>query len=101
LLLVEGKLWFWVLGLGLGVFLGPAQAAGRSFMARLAPPEERAEMFGLFALSGKVTAFLGPAALAWATASTGSQRAGMATIVLFMALGLAGIWSLREEKTTA
>ena len=67
--------------------MGPAQAASRSFMARLAPPHMRAEMFGLFAFSGKATAFLGPLFLAWATLAFDSQRAGMATIIAFLVLG--------------
>ena len=67
LLLVDSKAWFWGLGLLLGAFFGPVQAASRSLAARMAPPEHRAQMFGLFALSGRVTAFLGPAVLAWAT----------------------------------
>jgi UMF1 family MFS transporter len=46
-------------------------------------------MFGLFALSGRITAFAGPAVLAWATAASGSQRAGMATILVFLVAGLA------------
>jgi UMF1 family MFS transporter len=45
-------------------------------------------MFGLYALSGKVTAFLGPAVLAWATATSGNQRVGMATILGFFVVGL-------------
>ncbi|MEQ9126450.1 MAG: MFS transporter, partial [Alphaproteobacteria bacterium] len=61
LLVVEGKLWFWVFALPLGLFFGPAQTASRSLMARMAPPGMATEMFGLFALSGKATAFLGPA----------------------------------------
>ena len=45
---METKLWFWVFGLLLGLFMGPAQAASRSMM-RIAPAEYRTEMFGLFA----------------------------------------------------
>ncbi|MDB5373503.1 MAG: transporter [Belnapia sp.] len=87
LLVAEGKLAFWALALGLGIFIGPAQAASRTLMARLAPPAEVAAHFGLFALSGRVTGFLGPAVLALVTELTGSQRAGMATVVVFLALG--------------
>ncbi|NBC12922.1 MAG: MFS transporter, partial [Gammaproteobacteria bacterium] len=36
-LVVESRTWFWVLGALLGVFVGPAQAAGRSWLARAAP----------------------------------------------------------------
>ncbi len=89
LLVVDGKTLFWVFGLPLGLFVGPAQSASRSMMARIAPAEVRTEMFGLYALSGKATAFLGPALLAWATEAFASQRAGMATIVVFFGLGLA------------
>src|SRR3546814_1988505 len=60
MLVVQSKTVFWFLGLGLGIFLGPAQAASRSMMARLAPEDMRAEMFGLYALSGKAISFLGP-----------------------------------------
>lgn len=88
-LLAGSKTMFWVGGSVLGIFVGPCQAASRSMMARLAPAGERAEMFGLLALSGKATAFLGPAILGWATLAFASQRAGMATILAFWFLGLA------------
>ncbi|MBW7852393.1 MAG: MFS transporter [Rhodospirillales bacterium] len=88
LLVVESRLWFWLLGLPLGLFVGPAQSASRSLMAHLAPEALRTEMFGLFALSGKITAFLGPAVLGWVTLAADSQRAGMATIIAFLLAGL-------------
>ncbi|MFQ3623112.1 MAG: MFS transporter, partial [Acetobacteraceae bacterium] len=96
LLLIDSKTWFWLLALPLGVFFGPAQAASRTLMARLTPPAQASEYFGLFALSGRITAFMGPAALAWATASFGSQRAGMATILVFLLGGAAILASVRE-----
>lgn len=96
LLLAEGKPWFWALALPLGVFFGPAQAASRTLMARLAPPAQSSEYFGLFALSGRITAFAGPAALAWATASFASQRAGMATILVFLLGGAAILAGVQE-----
>jgi UMF1 family MFS transporter len=98
LLVVEGKLWFWVLALPLGLFMGPAQAASRSLMGRIAPPEQRTEMYGLFALSGRITAFLGPAVFAATAAAFDSQRAGMATVLVFIAAGGAVLWGLREER---
>ena len=78
---------FLPLALGLGVFVGPAQAASRSLMARLAPADARNAHFGLYALSGRVTGFVGPAALGAVTALSGSQRAGMAVIVVLLAAG--------------
>jgi UMF1 family MFS transporter len=98
LLFVESKDWFWGLGIALGVFLGPAQAASRSFMARLAPPEKSTEMFGLYALSGKATAFIGPALLGWVTLFFDSQRAGMATILVFLIGGLLLLLPVKEPR---
>ena len=98
LVLVEGKALFWTFALPLGIFVGPAQAASRSLMARLAPEEIRTEMFGLFALSGKATAFLGPALLAWVTVAFQSQRAGMATIMVFFVIGLALLAGVPDRR---
>lgn len=96
LLVVESKAVFWALGLALGAFFGPAQAGSRSLMARLAPPDMRTEMFGLYSLSGKATAFVGPALLAWVATVTDSQRLGMATVVVFLVAGLALLLTVRE-----
>ncbi len=88
--------WLWVAGILIGIFVGPAQAASRSLMARLTKPENRAGAFGLYALSGDATAFLGPAIVATITALSGSQRAGIAAIIVFFVIGLALLLMVRE-----
>lgn len=98
MLLVESKAWFWALGLALGAFFGPVQSSSRSMLARLAPPTHQTQMFGLFALSGRITAFVGPAVLAWATGAADSQRAGMATILVFFVVGL-GLLIVKVPET--
>lgn len=95
ILLVEGKLWFYILGSAIGIFIGPAQSASRSLMAHLAPPAQRTEMFGLFALTGKVTAFLGPALVAGLAYAFDSQRIGMTAILLLFVIGLVILWPLK------
>lgn len=100
-LLVESKTGFWIAGSCLGIFVGPAQAASRSLMARLAPANLRAEMFGLYALAGKATAFLGPLVLGTVTLAFASQRAGMATILVFFAVGLVLLLFVREPPAEA
>ncbi len=92
---------FWICGLAIGVFAGPVQAASRTLMARLAPAHLQTEMFGLFALSGKATAFAGPIVLGLATAAAGNQRAGMATILAFLVAGLVLLFLVREKTTSA
>lgn len=98
ILVTEDKLVFWGLGLALGIFFGPAQAASRSLMARLAPPDMQTEMFGLYALTGKATAFIGPALFGFATSQFGTQRAGMATVLIFFVIGGAILWFVKEPK---
>lgn len=98
LLLVTEKLWFWVLALGLGLFFGPAQAAGRSLMARLSPPGMSGEMFGLYGLSGRFVGFFGPLAFTVATQVFASQRAGMASVVAFFLIGFGLMLTVREPK---
>lgn len=85
---VQTRPWLWVAGCLIGLFVGPVQAASRSLMARLSPPDRQAAYFGLFALSGKATAFVGPLVVAIVTDATGSQRLGLATIIAFLAAGL-------------
>ncbi|MEM7501664.1 MAG: MFS transporter [Pseudomonadota bacterium] len=89
ILIVETQLSFWIAGMTLGIFVGPVQAASRSWLSRTAPEELRTQMFGLFALSGKATAFLGPLLVGWVTVAADSQRVGMATIVVFFVVGAA------------
>ncbi len=96
LLLAEGKTAFWALALALGSVMGPAQSASRSLMARMAPPGEEAAHFGLFALSGRATGFLGPGVLAAVTQATGSQRAGMATVLVFLGVGAGVLATVKE-----
>ncbi len=87
------KGWLWAAGVLIGLFGGPNQAASRSLMGRFAPPAHRSEFFGFFQLSGKITSFLGPAALGAVAQMADSQRAGMATVIgFFVAGGLLLLW---------
>lgn len=97
LLFTGDKTLFWVFGLPLGVFVGPMQAASRSLMARLAPAAIRTEMFGLYAFSGKATAFAGPLLYGAAVTAFASPRAGMATVMAFLAAGLIGLLLFVKE----
>ncbi len=86
---------FLLLGLVIGAVAGPLQASSRSLLARLVPAQEAGRYFGLLALSGKVTSFLAPLAVAVATAMFQTQAAGPAVLILFL---LAGFWLLKGVK---
>lgn len=87
LLFLHSKYLFWAVALLLSIFVGPVQSASRSLMIRLIEGKPSAEMFGLYAFSGKITAFIGPWLLGFATLTFQSQRAGMATVLVFFAVG--------------
>jgi MFS transporter, UMF1 family len=78
-----------VLGCLIGAAGGPLQAASRTLLIRLAPQDRIAQYFGLFALTGKVTSFVGPLLIGLITAVTESQKTGMAVLVVFFVAGLA------------
>lgn len=96
-LLVQDKTVFTLLALALGIFIGPAQAASRTLAARLTPPEMVGQTYGLYAFTGKSVAFFGPLAFAAVTDMFDSQRAGMATIVLFWLAGMIVLLKVREK----
>jgi UMF1 family MFS transporter len=75
------------LGALIGMAAGPLQAASRTLLVRLAPHNRLAQFFGLFALSGKLTSFMGPFLVAAVTAATASQKAGISVLVAFFFAG--------------
>lgn len=97
-LLAQHEWLFWAAGLVLGLFVGPAQASSRSYMARVTPEHMRNEMFGFFALSAKVTAFFGPMLLGWLTLWMGSMRVGMSAIIFLLIVGLILMLQVEPDK---
>ena len=84
-----------VLGCLIGAAGGPLQAASRTMLIQLAPKDRIAQYFGLFALTGKVTSFIGPLLIGTVTAVTASQKAGMAVLVVLFVAGLGLLMRVR------
>ena len=66
-------------------------------MAKLAPRAMLNEFFGLFAMSGTATSFVGPASISILTTVFHSQRAGVAVGLVFMVVGFAILLRVKEE----
>lgn len=98
ILLTTSLTWFWVFGLLLGIFVGPVQAASRTYMARVSPPDLQNQMFGLMALSGKVTAFVGPLLVGWLTFFADSQRIGMSVILILFVIGFGLLYFVPDAE---
>jgi UMF1 family MFS transporter len=89
---------FWVAGILIGIFSGPNQASSRSLMARFVPHELENEFFGFFALSGKLTAFIGPWLLGVLTDLSGSLLVGVSVVLVLFAIGLALLARVDEQE---
>lgn len=98
ILMVHSKIVFWCLALVLCFFVGSVQASSRSLMARLTPKDRATELFGLYAFSGRITAFIGPWVLGLATYYFESQRAGMSTIIVFYIIGFILMLKVRDDQ---
>ncbi|MBP2412523.1 UMF1 family MFS transporter [Arthrobacter stackebrandtii] len=88
LLFLDGKEAFWIFGLILCLFVGPAQSSARTFMGRLATPGHEGEMYGLYATTGRAVSFLAPMLFGWCIIIFGAQRWGIIGILAVLLLGL-------------
>ncbi len=97
---------FWVLGLILTVFVGPAQSASRSFLARVIPEGREGEVFGLYATTGRAVSFLAPMMFGlsvrlgsyFVPEGASSQYWGILGITLILLVGLILIIPVKAEK---
>jgi UMF1 family MFS transporter len=82
------------------LFFVTGLSASRTLMAKLSPPEMATQFFGLYSLSGTVTAFLAPLMVGLSTAAFQSQRAGFGALVLLMVIGATILFWVKEEQAT-
>jgi UMF1 family MFS transporter len=83
-----GDTTFWIGGLLLCLFVGPAQAASRSFLARVTPAGREGEIFGLYATTGRAASFLSPALWTILIVAFGATAWGILGIVAVLLAGL-------------
>jgi UMF1 family MFS transporter len=79
---------FYAIGLVTGAMLGANQASSRALLAHFAPAGRGAEFFGLFSLTSKFAATLGPLLYGEIAAATGSHRAAVLSIGALFLIGL-------------
>jgi UMF1 family MFS transporter len=68
----------------------------RALMAKISPPAMLNEFFGLFAVSGTATSFVGPLAIGILTTWFHNQRAGVAVGLVFLLAGLLVMFKVQE-----
>ena len=87
------------------MFVGPAQSASRTFLARLIPVGRAGEIFGLYATTGRVVSFLSPAAFGLmiglgvvVTGKENTQYWGILGIVVVLLAGLLVMIPVKEKQ---
>lgn len=98
LVIGDAKVGFWIAGLFLTLFVGPVQAASRSFLARITPPGREGEIFGLYATTGRAVSFLAPGLFTLIVGLSGDTRFGVIGIVLVLLAGLLLMIPVRPKQ---
>jgi UMF1 family MFS transporter len=88
---------FWIGGLMLTFFVGPAQASARAYLGHLAPEGQEGELFGLYATTGRAISFLAPSLFALFVMLGGATYFGILGIVVVLLAGLLLMIPLRAK----
>ena len=88
ILFVKSQLFFLIFAAINGFFIGPIQSASRVFITKSIDENNQASGFGLFALSGKLTSFIGPLLVSTITYISSSQRIGFSSAIILLLIGL-------------
>ena len=86
---------FLLIGFSNAVFITAHYASSRTLLTRLTPPEQTGAFFGVYALSGTATSWLGPFLVNQGTRIFKTQQGGFATVILLLAAGFTGLLFVR------
>ncbi len=108
---------FFVIGALAGIAMAGLQSVSRTMVSVMAPPGRSAEFYGLFAVAGRTSSFIGPTVygmvaaeaalwfqrqgLAERLAEQQGQRIAILTIALFLLLGLLVLLTVNEQAARA
>ena len=99
LLFIHGSGGFWIFGLILCLFVGPAQSAARTYLTRLTPPGKEGQHFGLYAMTGRAASFLAPTLFALCAFIGGDDRWGIVGIMAVLGAGLLALLLVPAQIT--
>ena len=101
----EGPIVFWVFGLILCAFVGPAQSASRTFLSRIIPAGRESEVFGLCATTGRAAIWISPSLYSLAiaispdTATAAKTSWGILGILAVVLIGLAVLLPVKPGQS--
>ena len=97
ILFLESKIIFLFFASINGFFIGPVQSASRVFMTKSIDENNQASGFGLFALSGKLTSFIGPLLVSTITYISNSQKIGFSSAIALLLIGLLVLLKVKKN----
>lgn len=86
---------FIFIGFSNAIFITAQYASSRTMLTRLTPPSQTGAFFGVYALSGTATVWLGSFMVNLGTQIFHTQQGGFATITVLLALGFIGLFFVR------
>ncbi len=90
---------FWLAANIMGIAMGASASAGRALVGRLSPAGRSAEFFGLWGLSVKLSAIIGPMTYGLVTYLSGSNyRLALLSTLMFFILGLVIVFFVDEKR---
>lgn len=98
LMALSGALAFWVCGLLLCLFVGPSQSSARALLLRMAQHGKEGVAFGLYTMTGRAVAFLGPWSFSVFVDAFSAVRAGLGGICLVLLVGLLAMLAVRVPR---
>lgn len=97
---------FWITGILAGIGMGAATVVSRKFLVELSPVEKQGEFFGLYAISGRMSAILGP--LVWGVVTSlfpGNEALGnrfaVASLIVFVVIGWLFLAKVKVDSATS
>ena len=97
ILFIQSNIFFLIFASVNGLFIGPIQSASRVFITKSIDENSQASGFGLFALSGKLTSFIGPLLVSTVTFITNSQRIGFSAAIFLLFIGFLILLKVKEN----
>ena len=92
---------FLLIGFSNAVFITAHYASSRTLLTRMTPPAQTATFFGVYALSGTATVWLGSFLVNLGTHIFHSQQGGFGMIAILLALGFVGLMFVRGDGRLA
>jgi UMF1 family MFS transporter len=89
---------YYFVGLLAGLAIGSSQSNSRTLLAMLTPQEKRAEFFGFYTLTGRLSSIIGPILYGEIARSSGSPRWSVLSLIVFFAVGFVILQTVKVDK---